>query len=74
MISSDENLDAVAWEAHWYGDCYLDAHNDDALWAYTIRVKYQYWAWNWQDMNDIPFLHLMAMGIYNWECPDQELH
>ena len=37
-------------------------------------MECQYQTWQCLDIKDVPFLQLMAMGIYNWKELDMELH
>jgi len=66
-------LDDEERKAQWMKDSFPEFHNDNALWGYMIRAERQYCIWQHSDIKDIPFLRLMAMGVYDWEDPDKEL-
>jgi len=67
-------LDEAAREACWYGNAFPKFHNDDTLWGYMIWTEQQYQSWRSSGINNVPFLCLMAMVIYDWEKPDKGLH
>ena len=67
ILDDEEHM---AWRTN---DSLPEFHNDDALWGYTIQAERQYHIWQHSDIKDVPFLQLMAMGVYNWEDPDKEL-
>ena len=60
--------------ARWMNDSFPEFHNDDTLWGYVIWAERQYRLWQRSDIKDVPFLWLMAMGVYDLEEPDTEMH
>jgi len=42
------------------------------IWA-PVPSERQYCIWQRSNIKDVPFLRLMAMGVYDWEEPDKEL-
>jgi len=66
-------LDDEERKAWWMNDLFPKFHNDNALWGYMIRAERQYCIWQHSDIKDVPFLRLLAMGVYDWEDPDKEL-
>ena len=60
----------AAEEAHRKQDAMPELHNDDALWAYTLRASKEYRMLDRHRLNDETLYHLLAMEIFNWEKPD----
>ena len=68
-----QNSDALALEQRWRLHHCDDLHNDDALWAFTIRAKQEYELMRHQ-VNDPVIGRLCKMGIYDWTGLDAPLH
>ena len=47
-----------------------ELHNDDALWAYTLRASEEFWMLDHHHLNDETLYCLLNMGIFDWEKPD----
>ena len=57
----------AAEEACWKQDAMPELHNDDALWAYVLRVSEEYWMLDCTHLNNETLYRLLNMGIFNWE-------
>ena len=60
----------AAEEARWRQDAMPELHNNDALWAYTLRASEEYQMLDRCRLNDETLYRLLAMGIFDWEKPD----
>ena len=60
----------AAEEAHWKQDVMPELHNDDALWAYSLRASEEYWMLDHRRLNNQTLYCLLDMGIFDWEKPD----
>ena len=49
-------------------------HNDDALWAYAMRVSEELWILDRQHLNNNTIYCLLCMGIYDWKGKDKLLN
>ena len=47
-----------------------ELHNDDALWAYSLRASEEYRMLDCKHLNDETLYRLLDMGIFDWEKPD----
>ena len=47
-----------------------ELHNDDALWAYTLRASKEYRMLDCHRLNDETLYCLLDMGIFDWEKPN----
>ena len=54
-------------ERHWHHNIFSELYNDDALWAYLIRVSEEIWVADHTKVKDPVLRHLMAMGAWNWD-------
>ena len=53
-------------EYKWYQDALPEAYNDDALWAYMIRLADQM-NWKFDFRKDKVMERLLLMGLYDWD-------
>ena len=60
-------------EGRWSLDQRLELHNDDALWAYTIRCAGELRRMQGKSVLDPVMFRLFKMGIFDWEKPDDRL-
>ena len=61
-------------EAHWQQDVMDELHNNNALWAYVMRVSEELWMLDQQHLNNNSIYHLLCMGIYDWKGKDKLLN
>ena len=47
-----------------------ELHNNDALWAYSLRGSEEYWMLDRTHLNNETLYCLLNMGICDWEKPD----
>ena len=68
----------TSWDAaeqnRWKQDAMPELHNDDALWAFTMRALEEYRQLDRQQLNDETLYRLFDMGIHDWKKPDTLLH
>ena len=60
----------AAEEACWKQDVMPELHNDDALWAYSLRASEEYQMLDCRRLNNETLYRLLDMGIFDWEKPD----
>ena len=48
-----------------------ELHNDDALWAYPMRVSEELRMMSRSHLNDETLWHLLDMGVFDWEGADK---
>ena len=60
----------AAEEARWKQDTMPELHNDDMLWAYSLRASKEYQMLNCTCLNDETLYRLLDMGIFDWKKPD----
>ena len=60
----------TAEEACWKQDAMPELHNDNALWAFAMRVSEEYCHLDQQRLNDEALYRLLDMGLFNWKKPD----
>ena len=59
----------------WHHDVFSELYNDDALWAYSIRVSEEIWVADHTKVKDPVLCCLMAMGAWDWDKKEgAELH
>ena len=61
----------TAEEAHWKQDAMPELHNDDALWAFLMRVSEELRMMDRSRLNDQALWRLLDMGIFDWEGTDK---
>jgi len=54
-------------ERHWHRDMFSELYNDDALWAYSIRVSEEIRVADHTKVKDLVLCRLMAMGAWDWD-------
>ena len=64
----------VAEEARWKQDIMPELHNNDALWAFTMRASEEYRLLDCHCLNNKPLYRLLRMGIFDWKKPDALLN
>ena len=64
----------AAEEANWRQDAMLELHNDDTLWAFTLRASEELHMLDCQCLNDDMLFCLLQMGIFNWTRPNTLLN
>ena len=57
-------------EEQWMNDILHEAHCDDILWGYMIRVSEQLRRWAPGDYGDDVLFQLMCMGVFDWHQED----
>ena len=62
-------------ERCWHHDVFSKLYNDDALWAYSIRVLEEIQIADHTKVRDPVLHHLMVMGAWDWDKKEgAELH
>jgi len=51
----------------WHRDAFSELYNDDALWAYSIRVSEEIRVAGHTKVKDPVLRRLMAMGAWDWD-------
>ena len=51
----------------WHRNIFSELYNNDALWAYSIRVLEEIWVADHTKVKDPVLCHLMAMGTWDWD-------
>ena len=74
VLPGEEGLPPVALESRWRNDQFPELFNDEALWAYMIRVSEEFGKINWEEVNDPVLKRLLRMGIFDWRDDDTRLH
>ena len=64
----------AAEEARWKQDDMAELHNDDALWAFSMRASEELRMLDRMRLNDDVLYRLLRMGIFDWKKPDELLH
>ena len=64
----------AAEEACWRQDAMLELHNDDTLWAFTLRASEELRMLDHQHLNDDALYCLLQMGIFDWTGPNTLLN
>ena len=54
-------------EGRWHRDVFSELYNDDALWAYSIRVSEEIRVADHTKVRDPVLRRLMAMGAWDWD-------
>ena len=54
-------------ERHWHCDIFSELYNNNALWAYSIRVLEEIWVADHTKVKDLVLHYLMAMGAWDWD-------
>ena len=62
-------------ERCWHHDIFSELYNDDALWAYSIRVSEEIQVADHTKVKDLVLHRLMVMGAWDWDKKEgAELH
>ena len=64
----------AAEEARWRQDAMPELHNDNALWAFTLRASEELRMFDHQHLNNNALFCLLQMEIFNWTKPDTLLN
>ena len=71
MLAGEPSFD----ERHWHLDVFSELYNDDALWAYSIRVSEEIRVADHTKVKDPVLCRLMTMGAWDWDKKEgAELH
>ena len=54
----------------WIGDTFSEAHNDDILWGYIIRISEQLHRRVPGEYGDDVLFKLLCMGTFDWQDED----
>ena len=71
VIQAGQQSWDAAEEARWKQDAMLELHNDDALWAFLMRVSKEMRMMDRSCLNDQALWRLLDMEIFNWEGTDK---
>ena len=74
VIHAGQSSWDAAEEAHWRQDAMPELHNDNALWAFTMRASEELRVLDRQHLNNDTLYHLLQMGIFDWTGPNTLLN
>ena len=74
MIRAGQTSWNAAEEARWKQDDMPELHNDDALWAFAMRVSEELRMLDRMCLNNDALYCLLHMGIFDWEKPNELLN
>ena len=77
ILAGEENVSPDDRERRWYKDSFPELHNDDALWAYMIRVSEELDLNDFltsDRINDKVLRRLLKMGVWDWTGDHQVLN
>ena len=74
VIRAGQTTWNAAEEARWKQDAMPELHNDDALWAFSMRASEELRMLDRMRLNDDALYRLLHMGIFDWKKPDELLN
>ena len=74
VICAGQTSWGAAEEAHWRQDAMPELHNDNTLWAFTLRASEELHMLDHQHLNDNALYCLLQMGIFDWTGPNTLLN